>query len=349
MAYQRVEWQSGTKVADGYVEINGTKHTTVQPQYSGATPINPASLNIMDKGIFDNSQDIEQNTQDIQENRNILNGLASAGCLYVEDIQCRNLFNKNTITEGVCLNGDGTTREASNFCISDYIPVKMLKKYTYQGLTNVGNETYSEFYSSNKTFISSFQQQTAINTITIPIGAAYVRFSIRTSSSDQNTFQIEPGEVATDYTEHKEITPTIENSLDSDSTENVPSVHAVKEQIDSLNSIVLYNNSTGSKETITLNDSTENYEYIEIFYKNNDGQFNSLKVYEPNGKKIILMSVTPAGGTTNYLKSTRMTISQDKITVDTYLETGLATSGISVVNSNQHYITRIIGYRPINN
>ena len=212
MAYQRVEWQSGTKVADGYVEINGTKHTTVQPQYSGATPINPASLNIMDKGIFDNSQDIEQNTQDIQENtqdiqenRNILNGLASAGCLYVEDIQCRNLFNKNTITEGVCLNGDGTTREASNFCISDYIPVKMLKKYTYQGLTNVGNETYSEFYSSNKTFISSFQQQTAINTITIPIGAAYVRFSIRTGSSDQDTFQIEPGEVATDYTEHKEF------------------------------------------------------------------------------------------------------------------------------------------------
>lgn len=214
MAYQRVNWQN---------------------RPSTDTPVNATSLNIMDEGIFDNSQDIEQNTQDIQENRNILNGLASAGCLYVEDIQCRNLFNKNAITEGVCLNGDGTTREASNFCISDYIPVKMLKKYTYQGLTNVGNETYSEFYSSNKTFISSFQQQTAINTITIPIGAAYVRFSIRTSSSDQNTFQIEPGEVATNYTEHKEITPTIENSLDSDSTENVPSVHAVKEQIDSLN------------------------------------------------------------------------------------------------------------------
>ena len=231
MAYQRVNWQSGTKVADGYVEIDGTKHTTVQPQYSGATPINPTSLNIMDEGIFNNSQDIEQNTQDIQENRNILNGLASAGCLYVEDIQCRNLFNKNNITEGVCLNGDGTTREASNFCISDYIPVKMLKKYTYQGLTNVGNETYSEFYSSNKTFISSFQQQTAINTITIPIGAAYVRFSIRTSSSDQDTFQIEPGEKASNYTEYKNITPIIENSLDSDSNENVPSVHAVKKSL----------------------------------------------------------------------------------------------------------------------
>ncbi|MBQ9023820.1 MAG: hypothetical protein IJ105_01210 [Bacilli bacterium] len=223
MAYNRVNWQSGTKVSDGYVTIDGTQHTVTPAVYAGVTPVNPTSLNIMDAGI-------EQNSIDIQKNKDILNGLASAGSLYVEDIQCKNLFNKNNITEGVCLNGDGTTREASNFCISDYIPVKMLKKYTYQGLTNIGNETYSEYYSSDKTYISSFQQQTGVNTITVPIGVAYVRFSIRTSSSDQDTFQIEPGEVATDYTEYKKIIPTIENSLDSDSTEDVPSVHAVKER-----------------------------------------------------------------------------------------------------------------------
>ena len=183
MAYNRVNWQSGTKVSDGYVTIDGTQHTVTPAVYAGVTPVNPTSLNIMDAGI-------EQNSIDIQKNKDILNGLASAGSLYVEDIQCKNLFNKNNITEGVCLNGDGTTREASNFCISDYIPVKMLKKYTYQGLTNIGNETYSEYYSSDKTYISSFQQQTGVNTITVPIGVAYVRFSIRTSSSDQDTFQL---------------------------------------------------------------------------------------------------------------------------------------------------------------
>ena len=227
MAYQRVNWQQGTKVSDPYVEVDGKRGTYTPGVYSGPTPCNPTSLNIMDEGIKENSDNI-----DIINNK--LNGLSSTGCLYVEDIQCRNLFNKNAITEGVCLNGDGTTREASNFCISDYIPVKMLKKYTYQGLTNVGNETYSEYYSSDKTYISSFQQQTGVNTITIPIGAAYVRFSIRISSSDQDTFQIEPGEVATEYTEYRKIAPIIEDNLDSNSNENIPNIHAVKSYLNDI-------------------------------------------------------------------------------------------------------------------
>lgn len=55
---------------------------------------------------------------------------------------------------------------------------------------------------------------------------------------------------------------------------------------------VLYNNETGSNSTITLNDSVEKYEDIEIFYRNNDKYYNSIKINKPNNKQLSLMSVT---------------------------------------------------------
>lgn len=51
MAYNKVNWKNGSVFKEGYVLIDGVKYNTVQPEYSGETPINADNLNHMDDGI----------------------------------------------------------------------------------------------------------------------------------------------------------------------------------------------------------------------------------------------------------------------------------------------------------
>lgn len=53
MNYTRVNWENGTKSKDGYVTIDGVQYTTVEPEYTGNTPVDSDNLNVMDKGIDD--------------------------------------------------------------------------------------------------------------------------------------------------------------------------------------------------------------------------------------------------------------------------------------------------------
>lgn len=191
MAYNRVNWQSGTKVSDGYVEINETQYPVTPPVYSGSTPVNPASLNIMDAGI--------------EENSKLLNGKLTVEDITLDKVEFKNKFNKNTVTENSIIDLDGSVVSGkSGWCASDFIPVKANTKYVYQGITNQGSEKYSAYYDSNKQFISYFRQETGYNNrITIPNGAQYVRFSMQTS--DKDGFQLELGEWSTEYTQYKDF------------------------------------------------------------------------------------------------------------------------------------------------
>lgn len=53
MEYTRINWENGEKTSDGYVIIDGETYNTVEPEYSGNTPLNATNLNVMDKGIED--------------------------------------------------------------------------------------------------------------------------------------------------------------------------------------------------------------------------------------------------------------------------------------------------------
>ena len=59
----------------------------------------------------------------------------------------------------------------------------------------------------------------------------------------------------------EKINGLVVDNLDEEATEQAPSVRAVKENI---KPVVLYNNSSGTQENITLSDSVENYTKIEI-------------------------------------------------------------------------------------
>lgn len=48
---EKIPFENGTKVADGYVEIDGINYNTIQPQYTGETPLNAENLNQMQDNI----------------------------------------------------------------------------------------------------------------------------------------------------------------------------------------------------------------------------------------------------------------------------------------------------------
>ena len=105
-------------------------------------------------------------------------------------------------------------------------------------------------------------------------------------------------------------------------------------------------NVKGSSEAITLSETSANFKYLEIFYKDNDGTFSSIKVYNPNSKQIDI-STMAKWSSTIYLKQRRAVISGTSISKGTYSETSLtATPKISIgANSNPILITRVVGYR----
>lgn len=111
---------------------------------------------------------------------------------------------------------------------------------------------------------------------------------------------------------------------------------------------VLYNNVSGTNNTITLSDSATNYEYIEIIFRNNDNSYQSTgKLYNANGHTIYLISIGVNSSGKSWLKATEVTLNGNKITFsNNYSEITLANgSSISIAHTNTNYITRVLGYK----
>lgn len=107
---------------------------------------------------------------------------------------------------------------------------------------------------------------------------------------------------------------------------------------------LLYNNPSGDNGNITLNDSVEDYLYIEVYYRSNDGYYGSQKIYEPNNKTIMLLSAYH--WTDVYLKYKSISIVDDTISTDQYAEIDLPNGGsIGISGQNLMYIVQVIGYK----
>ncbi len=111
--------------------------------------------------------------------------------------------------------------------------------------------------------------------------------------------------------------------------------------------IVLYENNSGSTGTITLSDTSDNYYYLEIFYKNNDGFYSSTKVPNPNGKDVVLLTSNPSNSSGRaYFKSTKLSISGTKITPESYSEIRLDDDSVTVdTSTNMISIVKVLGWK----
>lgn len=111
-----------------------------------------------------------------------------------------------------------------------------------------------------------------------------------------------------------------------------------------LSGVVLCEN-TQQTASVSLTDSASNYQYLEIYYKDNDNVYNSVKVYEPNGKTVFLSIQYPYQNGVTYIKSCQVQISGKQITPVSYSSMTIRSGQApTIANSNYCYITKVIGY-----
>lgn len=107
---------------------------------------------------------------------------------------------------------------------------------------------------------------------------------------------------------------------------------------------VLYNSASGTAGTVTLSDSVENYNYIEIFYRSSgDNACGSVKVFRPNGKLVHLGAIHYIADY-DYAKFALVNVSGSMITFNQNYQIILKNNGSSYSAENAIYITRVVGY-----
>ena len=195
--------QYSTKLNSALLDIinNGTQEVWNNWEKVSASNVSSASLNQtveapMKLDLKGNTYQEENPTPDNPKDIHIVSGNNSI------KVEGKNLFDKNNSTFDEYLLKTGETAVDIVWVITPYIKVDSGANYTYQGITRTGNSPYSCYYDSSKQFVSSFKQATGTNTITIPSGVNYVRFSIMNKGAkhDINTFMIEKGSSASTYT-----------------------------------------------------------------------------------------------------------------------------------------------------
>ena len=82
-----------------------------------------------------------------------------------------------------------------------------------------------------------------------------------------------------------------------------------------LNGKTIYENNEGSNGNITLSDSATGKKYIDIFYRDNDRTYSSVRVYDPDNKHVDLSTIS-RWGSVLYIKQKRIAIAGNKIAND---------------------------------
>lgn len=111
-----------------------------------------------------------------------------------------------------------------------------------------------------------------------------------------------------------------------------------------LNGQVLYDNASGTAETVTLSDSAANYTYIEIFYRSSgDNACGSVKVFSPNNKLVHLGTIHYVADY-DYAKFALVSILGTSITFSQNYQITLKNNGSVYSAENAIFITRVVGY-----
>ena len=109
----------------------------------------------------------------------------------------------------------------------------------------------------------------------------------------------------------------------------------------------LFSNSYGSQGTITLSDDVKNYSYVEIFYRQDDSNFNSVKIENPSGKSITFENIQYYSDKL-YMRAAIAILNENTLTweSDSYGYKVISASGtISGSAINMFYVTKILGYK----
>jgi len=121
------------------------------------------------------------------------------------------------------------------------------------------------------------------------------------------------------------------------------SLNTLNTEVETLKPVLLYS-SNGTNTTADLSDSAANYTYLEIFYRDYDKHYGSVKVYEPNNKMVWAVAGyindNLNGGNLKFGKFT-ITDSQIKRTRTCQMDSG----STAYMNCSYLYIVRVLGYK----
>lgn len=121
----------------------------------------------------------------------------------------------------------------------------------------------------------------------------------------------------------------------------------LNDAINNLKPVQLYNNTTGTNGTVTLSETSANFTYIEIFYKETQrgNCYSSVKVYSPNDKTVNLSTMYYSGATYGmYLITKDIKISGTSITNVRYGWQYVGSDRYSI-DQNLINIVRVVGYK----
>lgn len=107
--------------------------------------------------------------------------------------------------------------------------------------------------------------------------------------------------------------------------------------------VSLYDNSSGTTGTVTLSETAANFDYLEIFYRDSDKHYNSVKIASPNGKEAWLSGGYIESNASGNVKYKNVTVSGTSITSKNYIQ--VAFNGGDIVINNYIYITKVVGYK----
>lgn len=117
-----------------------------------------------------------------------------------------------------------------------------------------------------------------------------------------------------------------------------------------LTETVLYNNTSGTNETVTLAASVNNFTYLDIFYTDNNGSgAGYVRVYQPNGKSLHLSLIESIANYGFYVRHTNYTVNDNKITPNTATATYNLFNGTTWSNAGKFHnflkIKRVVGVK----
>lgn len=108
---------------------------------------------------------------------------------------------------------------------------------------------------------------------------------------------------------------------------------------------VLYDNSTGTTGTVTLNETAANFSMLEIIVGFSDtGACGSLKVYSPNGKTVDVGGITATSSGAN-VNRVRYAISGTTMTASNNYKASWTTATSHTFTTNGLYCKQVIGYK----
>ena len=114
--------------------------------------------------------------------------------------------------------------------------------------------------------------------------------------------------------------------------------------------VVLYDVTAGTRTTVPLSESAANFEYISIYFMdNNAAHHSSMKIFSPNGKRVDLALIEASSNST-YIRRTRYQISGTSLTPTIsngggyFLATNSSVS-FSGLGTNYIFVYRVVGYR----